>query len=174
MLPRHQSVWVALATLIFTSSTNAADWPQWLGLNRDGVWKEDGILEVLPEGGPKVLWKKPIDAGYTGPAVADGRIFVMDRVKKPVEEGAPKGVLPGTERVLCLDLKTGDAIWTHEYDRTYQKVDRPMGPRTTPAVDGNRVYTLGSMGDLYCLDAKTGKPIWSKYFGTDYNAKPPV
>lgn len=174
MLPRYQSIGAALAAVLLTSPLIAADWPQWLGPNRDGILKEEGILDKLPKDGPKVLWKKPIDGGYSGPAIVGNRIYVMDRVKKPVEEGAPKGVLPGTERVLCLDFKTGETIWKHEYDRTYQRVDRPMGPRTTPIVEGDRVYTLGSMGDLICLDTKTGKPIWSKYFPTDYNVKGPV
>jgi outer membrane protein assembly factor BamB len=167
-----------LASLILLASiapTFAADWPQWLGPDRDGVWKEDGVIAALPKDGPKVLWRKPIHPGYTGPAVAGGRVFVTDFVKKPVDPMAPKGGgQPGTERVLCLDFKTGETVWTHEYDTTYKKVDRPMGPRATPVVEGDRVYTLGTMGDLRCLDAKTGKPVWTKSFGTDYKALPPV
>lgn len=163
-----------LALLLLSPLLAAADWPQWLGPNRDGKWSEDGILEKFPEGGPKVLWRKPIDAGYTGPAVAGGKIFVMDRIRKEPNENTPKGTTPGTERVLCLDHKTGDTVWTHEYERVYERVDRPMGPRTTPVVDGDRVYTLGAMGDLYCLDRATGKPVWNKYFPKDYSTKPPV
>lgn len=173
MLPRHQSMMVAFATLAFGVPILAADWPQWLGPNRDGIWNETGILDKLPKDGPKVLWKKPIDGGYTGPAVVNGRIYVMDRAKKEKKDPMAKG-LPGTERVICLDLKTGNEIWKHEYDRTYMRVDRPMGPRTTPVVDGDRVYTLGSMGDLYCLDAKTGKPVWNKYFADLYGEVKPI
>ena len=155
---------VMLLGLFLAAPVSASDWPQWLGPNRDGVWKEDGLLEKFPDGGPKVLWRKPINAGYTGPAVAGGKVFVMDRVKKDAS----------SERVLCLDAKTGEQIWIHEYPRDYKGVDRPIGPRTTPTVDSERVYTLGTMGDLYCLNAKTGKPVWSKYFPTDYKTKPPV
>ena len=153
----------------------AADWPQWLGPNRDGVWNEDGILESLPKEGPKVLWRKPINPGYAGPAVVGDRIYVMDRINKDPDPKAEKGKgQPGSERVLCLDLKTGDTIWTHAYDCAYKGVDRPMGPRTTASVDGDRVYTLGTMGDLCCLETKTGKPLWTKSFVRDYSAKPPV
>ena len=60
-------------------SAVAADWPQWLGAKRDGVWRESGILKKFPEGGPKVNWRVPIGGGYAGPAVADGRVFIMDR-----------------------------------------------------------------------------------------------
>lgn len=178
MLPRTPSIPFALVPLFLTlviSPSFALDWPQWLGPNRDGVWKEEGILETLPKEGPKVLWKKPIGPGYTGPAIVGDRVFVMDRVRKePDPKAEKKPGSPGTERVLCLDFKTGDTVWTHEYDCTYVKIDRPMGPRSTPAVDGDRVYTLGTMGDLYCLEVKTGKPIWSKSFKKDYNATPPV
>jgi outer membrane protein assembly factor BamB len=174
MLPRRQSLAVAFATVSCALPLAAADWPQWLGPTRDGVWKEDGILDKLPADGPKVLWKKPINGGYGGPAVVNGRVYVTDRIAKAPAEGTPKGTLPGNERVLCLDMKTGETIWVHEYDRTYQRVDRPMGPRTTPVIDGDRLYTLGSMGDLYCLDVKTGKPVWNKYFPDDYKVKGPV
>src|SRR5262245_32023983 len=165
---------VAMFMLLLASPAPAADWPQWLGPNRDGEWAETGIVDKLPDGGPKVLWRKPIHAGYTGPAVAASRVYVMDRVREkdaPTDRKVPS---PGIERVLCLDLASGDTIWTHEYERAYKNVDRPMGPRTTPTVDGDRVYTLGSMGDLYCLDSKTGKPVWQKYFPDDYKTKPPV
>ena len=178
MLPLAPPIRVAMATALLAlcaSTSPAADWPQWLGPDRDGVWKEDGILETLPKDGPKVLWRKPIHGGYSGPAVAAGRVFVMDRIKKEADSKAEKGTgQPGTERVVCFDFKTGETLWTHEYDSTYLKVDRPIGPRTTPSVDGDRVYTLGTMGDLRCLDAKTGKPVWTKSFEKDYAAKSPV
>lgn len=158
-----------------SASLFAADWPQWLGPNRDGVWNEQGILETLPKEGPKVLWRKPINPGYSGAAVVGERIYVMDRVKKdPAPNGGKPAGQPGNERVLCLDMKTGDTIWTHEYDCVYKGVDRPMGPRTTATADGDHVYTLGTMGDLCCLETKTGKPVWTKSFVKDYSAKPPV
>lgn len=159
----------------FVPPARADDWPQWLGPRRDGVWREDGLLTALPKAGPKVLWRKPIQPGYSGPAVAAGRVYTMDFVRKAADPAAPKGAgSAGTERVVCLDFRTGDPVWTHEYDTTYRKVDRPMGPRTTPAVEGDRIYTLGTMGDLRCLDAKTGTAVWTKSFAKDYAAAPPV
>jgi outer membrane protein assembly factor BamB len=163
-----------LITSLFAAPSAASEWPQWLGPNRDGVWTEDGILDTFPKDGPKVLWRKPINGGYAGPAVAGGKVYVMDRIRKPAPAGTPIGHTPGTDRVLCLDAKTGEEVWKHETERVYAKVDRPMGPRTTPVVDGERLYTLGTMGDLICHDLKTGQPIWSKYFPDDYKTKPPV
>src|SRR5262249_48125004 len=72
---------VALLSLFTLSlGARADDWPQWLGPQRDGVWRETGIIQKFPENGPTVRWRTPIAAGYTGPAVANGRVFVMDRV----------------------------------------------------------------------------------------------
>lgn len=175
MLPRPRSVRVALATLCSCVglSSHAADWPQWLGPNRDGVWKEDGIVDVLPPGGPKELWRKPIAGGYAGPAVVGDRLYVTDRVVKQSVE-APRGLIPGNERIHCLNARTGETIWIHEYDRPYRGVDRPMGPRTTPVVAGDRLYTLGSMGDLVCLHANTGIPVWKTYFPEEFKTRPPV
>jgi outer membrane protein assembly factor BamB len=151
------------------------DWPQWMGPKRDAVWREAGILDKFPAGGPTLVWRKAIHGGYAGPAVADGKVFVMDfQTKGDIKAGSnpnpPKDSLSGKERVLCLDAKTGEQAWVHPYDCSY-KVSYPAGPRCTPTVDNERVYTLGTMGHLYCLDAKTGKPIWSKDFVKDYGAK---
>ncbi len=171
---------MAMFTLVFVPATLLADdWPQWLGPQRDGVWREQGLLDKLPAGGPKVLWRTPpgvIFEGYAGPAVADGRIFITDRIRA---KGAPEpsggfdpGKFPGVERVLCLDEKTGAVIWTRSYECTYQ-VSYAAGPRTTPVVTGGKVYTLGTMGDLYCLNANNGEVIWSKKLETEYNTKTP-
>jgi outer membrane protein assembly factor BamB len=79
----------------------------------------------------------------------------------------------GEERVLCLDESNGKVLWTHSYPVKYE-ISYPCGPRTTPTVAGDRVYTLGAMGDLHCLDTATGKPVWSKDFRKDYNARVPI
>src|SRR5437762_12330213 len=81
---------VAVLTLALSGvrarRAQADDWPQWLGPQRDGVWRETGIVEKLPEGGPKVLWRVTVNSGYCGPAVANGRVFFMDRVAGRSEE----------------------------------------------------------------------------------------
>ena len=69
-------LWIALVHPAF-----AEDWPQWLGPQRDAIWRESGILESFPAGGPPLRWKTQIGSGYSGPAIADGRVFVMDRIK---------------------------------------------------------------------------------------------
>ena len=106
--------------------------------------------------------------GYAGPAVASSKVYLLDRI-------TPNGKInrEGTERVLCLDEKTGKQLWKHEYPCEY-RIDYPAGPRCTPTVDGERVYCLGGMGDLFCLDSAKGNVIWSKDFPRDYGAKVPV
>jgi outer membrane protein assembly factor BamB len=173
-----RSLWLALLVAVaYLAPARADDWPQWLGPRRDGVWRESGILERFPEGGPKVRWRTPIGSGYAGPAVAGGRVFVTDRilaagVQNPANPFS-RATLKGIERVLCLDKATGRPLWKHEYDCPYE-VSYPAGPRTTPLVHSDKVYTLGTMGDLLCLDTATGKVLWSKNFPADYHAKVPL
>src|SRR5262249_50619401 len=133
--------------------------------------------EKFPPGGPKVRWRVPTGTGYSGPAVAEGRVYVMDRQRAKDAEGKParatRAGIPGNERGLCLNAKDGKLLWKHEYDCRY-KVSYPVGPRAAPLVDQGRVYTLGAMGDLRCLNAATGEPRWSRNLGKDYKTDPPV
>ena len=153
------------------------DWPQWLGPERDGVWRETGILARLPASGLKYRWRAPIGGGYSGPAVANGRVYVMDRqfaigVRNPADAFS-RGEIPGSERVLCLNESNGRILWQHEYNCAYT-VSYASGPRVTPAVAGEKVYTLGAEGNLLCLDAEKGTVIWSNDFKKTFRIKTPM
>lgn len=158
-----------LLLLSTVTSAMADDWPQWMGAGRDNVWKESGIIESFPEGGPEVVWRTPVAGGYAGPAVADGRVFVTDYVTSDnVKIGNfERREFTGTERVLCLSEATGEVLWQHEYPVKYT-VSYPSGPRCTPNVDGDLVYTLGSEGHLFCFQTADGKIVWSKDLKADY------
>ncbi len=149
----------------------ADDWPEWLGPRRDGVWRETGLLDKFPAGGPKVLWRAPLGTGFSGPAVAGDRVYVMDRHRALDADGKPKPAtrdgMPGTERVLCLGAADGKVVWKDEYNCPYT-ISYASGPRTTPLVRDGRVYALGAMGDLRCLEADTSKPVWTKNLLKDY------
>ncbi len=153
----------------------AEEWPQWMGLNRDNVWKENGIVSEFNEDGPRILWKAEIGGGYSGPAVADGRVYVTDYVTSDDVKVAnfDRKQFSGTERVLCLEEKTGKQIWKHEYPVKYS-ISYPAGPRCTPNLYKGHVYTLGAEGNLFCFEAKTGNVIWSKNLPKDYNTKTPL
>src|SRR5262245_44363262 len=92
-----------LLTAAVGSRLAADDWPHWLGPQRDGVWRERGIVEKFPEGGPPVRWRVEIGAGYSSPAVANGRVFLTDRPGS-LTRGSPKATErakeEGRERVL--------------------------------------------------------------------------
>jgi len=117
-----------------------------------------------------------VNRGYCGPAVADGRLFMLDRLagpplqRKPGERSIPAAA--GNERVLCLDASSGKQLWERTYDCPY-RIGYPSGPRATPVVADGRVYTLGAMGDLLCLEAKTGKVVWDRHFLKDFELGDP-
>jgi outer membrane protein assembly factor BamB len=141
----------------------AEDWPQWRGPHRDGVWSETGIIEKFAADRIKPEWSAPIGSGFSGPTVADGRVYVTDRQAEPKE----------VERVLCFDAKTGNNRWTHSYFCPY-KVEYPIGPRASVSIDHGRAYALGTMGHLHCLDAGSGAVVWKKDLQTEYAIDLPI
>lgn len=151
-----------LSALLATA--RADDWPQWRGVNRDGVWKETGIVEKFDSAEIRIRWRAPIANGYSGPTVADGRVYVMDRVVEPKEQ----------ERVHCFDWRTGTRLWTFAYDCVYKGIGYPDGPRASVTIEDGRAYSLGAMGNLHCLDAETGKVLWSKDLNTEYKIRMPI
>ncbi|HWP83838.1 MAG TPA: PQQ-binding-like beta-propeller repeat protein [Terriglobia bacterium] len=185
MMPRkrcwsvHLRWWLLVPGLVglATLSSPADDWPQWLGPRRDGVWRETGIVGKFPSNGLTFRWRVPIGSGYSGPAVAQGRVYVMDRqlaagATNPANAFA-RGEIPGRERVLCLNEADGKVLWHHAYDCIYT-VSYASGPRATPAVADGKVYSLGAEGHLFCLDAVKGTVLWSRDFKRDFGAKTPV
>jgi len=170
---------VVVVSIFLTVPSSAArgdDWPQWMGPARDGVWRETGLVKSIPPAGLPVKWRAEVKGGYSGPAVADGRVYLMDYERgEGTVANAPndRTTLAGRERVLCLDAASGKPIWTHEYDCPYA-ISYASGPRCTPTVADGKVYTLGAEGNLFCLDAATGRVIWSKDFKKDYAAPTPL
>ncbi len=171
---------VSTLCLILTFSTPliADDWPQWMGPSRDGIWRESDIMQKFPVGGPKVLWRMKVGAGYSGPAIADGKVFIADRILAPNSKNhsekafpqRPKTSIAGSERVLCFDQATGKELWKHEYDCPYS-ISYPSGPRCAPQVKDGKVDTLGAEGHLYCLEAASGKVLWNHDLMKEYKTQ---
>ncbi len=152
---------VSLATTV-----SAVDWPEWRGRGRQGMWLETGIIQRIPTGGLKVKWRVPVGPGYSGPAIARGRVFLLDHKRTTGSRVS--------ERVVCLDEGTGKVLWTRNWETDYRGLDYPNGPRATPTVDDDRVYVLGAMGSLRCLRTADGSEVWSSDFVRDFGASVPA
>ncbi|MFH1718717.1 MAG: PQQ-binding-like beta-propeller repeat protein [Planctomycetota bacterium] len=161
---RRESILSMIVQLLFCVTVFAADWPQWRGPGRDGIWREEGIVQSLEGLQSRVLWRTDVSNGYSGPTVADGRLYITDRVTAPTE----------LERVHCFDARTGGKIWSHAYECKYQKVGYPDGPRASVTVDGGRAYSLGTVGHLFCFDAAKGDVLWSRNLKVEYDIKVPI
>lgn len=161
--PRLVFVVPAIA-LIAAAVAAADDWPQWRGVNRDGIWRETGIVSKFASSELKPQWKIEVGAGYCGPTVANGRVYVMDRVTQP----------GSVERVHCVDEKTGDRIWKFEYECPYGKVGYPAGPRASVTIDGGKAFALGTTGRLHVFDAASGQLLWNKDLDQQYTINLPI
>ncbi len=166
---------VACLCCLWLDTARAEDWPQWLGPQRDSIWRESGILAKFPPQGPPLLWQQEVGVGFAGPAVAQGRVFVADFVtgEIPYPSASRRDKLPGTERLLCLAVDSGELHWKYEYSCTYN-ISYPFGPRATPTVDGDRVYMLGAQGKLTCLNVDDGSVVWSKELSQEYHFDTPL
>lgn len=152
---------MALVMVTASGAAWAADWPQWMGPNRDGVSTETGLLKSWPKDGPKVKWKaKNLGEGYSAPAVAKGKIYLLSS-------------LDGQEVVIALDEKDGKQLWTTKLGKIgVNNGPNYPGPRGTPTVDGDKLFALSSNGDLACLELTKGDIVWKKNLAADFGGKP--
>ncbi len=133
--------------LIFPLLSIADDWPQWRGVNRDGKSAEKGLLRNWPEAGPKQLWKVTgLGEGYASFSVVKGKLFTV-------------GQFGDTERVMAFDVKDGKKLWQADAGGSFRE-SRGHGPRGTPTIDGDKLYSLSADGTLVCLETATGKKVW--------------
>ena len=148
-----------VAFLVVSGAAWAADWPQFRGPNADGISRERIANKSWQESPPEMLWKVSLtDEGYSGPSVAFGKVFIIDH----------KGA---NDIVRAIDIRTGEDVWRFEYE-DLKKADYGFA-RSTPTINGNKVYTLSYLGNLYCLDARTGKKIWAASFTEEFGGKVP-
>ncbi len=140
------SLWAAAALLLAAAG---ADWPQFRGPNRDGVYAGRATVPDFPAGGPPVVWERPVGAGFSGPAAARGRVILFHR-------------LGGKEVVESLVAASGETVWKSEAPTAYRDdFGFDEGPRATPVVAGGQLYVFGAQGVLRCLEFATGRTVWS-------------
>jgi outer membrane protein assembly factor BamB len=158
-----RSGFTSLLTLAIVSLTaGAADWPQWRGPQRDGVSEETGLLQKWSEGGPKLLWRiQGLGGGYSTPSVVEDRLYLLNN------EGMEK------EFVRALRTQDGGEIWSTQIGKVGPNTGPQYpGARTTPTVDGDVLYALGSDGDLACLAVADGNVRWQKNLRREFGGKP--
>jgi outer membrane protein assembly factor BamB len=158
-------IFYSLISLFLTISNfgDEGDWPDWRGVNRDGTWHEKGVIKNFDSGHITPKWSVPVSAGYSGPTVSDQRVYVTDRITKPARE-----------RVHCYNAKTGELIWSFNYECDYYGVGYPAGPRSSVVIDEDRAYSLGTMGHLFCFDKATGRVLWKKDLNIEYEIRMPI
>jgi outer membrane protein assembly factor BamB len=149
--------------------SRAADWPQYRGPNHDGVSSER--IAKWPAAGPQVLWKATTTDGFSSFSVSGGKAFTI--VARQVE-GAPREVCVAFDANNGKELwaaPTGIAKYDHGGDSGTPDNQGGDGPRSTPSVDGDRVYVFSAQLRLVCIDANTGKEVWTKDLIKEYNGR---
>jgi outer membrane protein assembly factor BamB len=136
-----------------------ADWPQFLGPNRDATSPETGLLRAWPESGPKELWSTPVGPGYGAAAIVGDEVYVLDRIEDK------------TDILRCISFADGKDLWTYSYDAPGSVGH--TGSRNPPTVDDKYVYSVGMMGNFLCVDRKTHQPVWQKDLLKDFKMELP-
>ena len=159
----RSATFVLVAFSFLSSSSNslvAGDWEQWRGPNRDDISTETGLLKSWPEGGPKKVWiSQDGGLGYAGFSVSKGKLFTM-------------GLIDGKSHLLAFDANSGKRLWATSIGGHY--INKwGDGPRATPTVDRDHVYTLGAQGDLVCAKTSDGSIVWTKNVTEEFGGKIP-
>jgi outer membrane protein assembly factor BamB len=157
-------LFVAFAALVvaFGGQLIADDWTQWRGNNRDGKSAETGLLDSWPAGGPALLWQaNDLGGGYSTPSSADGVLYMI------VNDGSDE------ESVLALSLEDGEKLWSTKIGAVGENQGPQYpGSRSTPTIDGDSLYALGSDGDLACLSLDGGGIRWTKDLRSEFGGNP--
>ena len=140
--------------------TSAMDYPQFLGKNRNGVVTGTQLNLDWETHPPKLVWRRPVGAGWSGFAVVGNSAITQEQEDD-------------WEKVVCYELHTGKIKWSHQDQAKYDTPPAGLGPRATPTISGNRVYTVGSTGILNCLDFETGEQLWTTNIFEEHKAKAP-
>ena len=132
----------------------AANWPQWRGINRDAVSQEKGLLQTWPAEGPPLAWKMTgLGEGKASVAVVGRKVYTM-------------GDRSGSQFILAFDLDERKELWAARVGTRWDG-----GAYCTPTVAGELIFGIGTYGDLVCVETATGKEVWRRNFGKDFDGK---
>ena len=167
LVPIFEWRWQERQTTFRPSSENtsdpqisATDYPQFLGQNRNGVISTTQLKLDWESSPPKLVWRRSVGAGWSGFAIAGNSAITQEQEDD-------------WEKVVCYELHTGDVQWSHKDNARYHAPPAGLGPRATPTISGNRVYTVGSTGILNCLDFETGEQLWTTNIFEEHEAEAP-
>ncbi len=149
-----RNIITALVLILVFTCVLHADWPQFMGPDRNGISPEKGLKRSWPKTGPKVLWTFPLNKGFGGPVISKGKVYIHDRIidKKDI--------------IYCLNLSTGKEEWKLTFSA--EGTHGHPGSRSVPTIDGNYLYTCNILGDIYCISLKTRKLVWKKNLWHDF------
>lgn len=149
----------------FAISGQGADWPTFRGPHRTAVSPDTGLLSSWPTNGPPLVWKaEGTGRGYSSMAIADGRLYTLGDTVASADDK--------DEYLMCIDVTNGKLIWKSKTGPAWMDRQANWGsPRSTPTVDGDRVYALTAQGDLVCCESSTGQEQWRKNLKTDFGGK---
>lgn len=143
------------ALFAFPLAAAEPDWPQFRGPHRDGISPDKGLLKSWPKGGPPVAWKASgVGEGYSSVVVVGDKVLTM-------------GDLDGASHVIAVSRADGKPLWKTKVGRAGDGGGY-KGSRSTPTVNGDKVYALGPYGDLICVNLADGKELWTVSFKNDY------
>jgi len=155
---------VAVFAVQLAAKSPATDWPQFRGVNRDGISSETGLVGSWPEGGPREVWRVPLGPGFSGISVVGDRLYTMYTTEQDGE---------ATEFAAAFDVASGKELWRTPVGKDYENTFG-NGPRSTPTVTGGAMYALGSYGDLAALSVKDGAQRWSLSLTETFGSKVPT
>ena len=158
---------VCAVLAVFSNIAKSADWPNYRGPSHNGITNETNWSANWSTSSPKQLWKKSIGIGFSSITISNGRVYTMGNTSR-------KGDKKEHDVVFCLDANTGKEIWTHVYPCPLQPKSYEGGTLSTPTVDGDVVYTISKMGNLFCLKVATGEVVWHKNMNREYGFKLPT
>jgi outer membrane protein assembly factor BamB len=148
------TVGAALSIPPVAEPSRGQDWPQWRGPDRDGKSPTTGLLQEWPQGGPPLAWRSSgLGGGFSSVAVAGKRIYTMG----DFEDG---------QYAVAVGRTDGGAVWKTKIGPTWK--DQYFGPRSTPTIDGDSVFLIGTEGNVVCLDAASGKIRWQRDLVADF------